>query len=144
MEHFGSHLGAEGRHGDSKWPSKGPAREPKEALEPWEKAGRKSDDFGGTIAWVSDTLAPLGRVPACTGAHFRHLLILLSLVGKGFLKENPGFPEGLPERRENLNRSKNNEAPHANSARSTVADFLHFLNKFGIVYQKQSRANLTI
>ena len=37
-----------GRHGDSKWPSKGPAREPKEVLEPWEKAGRKSDDFGGS------------------------------------------------------------------------------------------------
>ena len=35
-----------GHPGDSKWPSKGPAREPKEVLEPWEKAGRKSDDFG--------------------------------------------------------------------------------------------------
>ena len=76
-----------------------------------------------TIAWVSDTLAPLGRVPACTGAHFRHLLILLSPVGKGFLKENPGFPEGsFRKGKENLNRSKNNEAPHANSAYSTVAD----------------------
>ena len=48
LEHFGSHLGAWGRHGDSKWLSKGPAREPKEVLEPWEKAGRKSDDFGGS------------------------------------------------------------------------------------------------
>ena len=68
------------------------------------------------MAWVSDTLAPLGRVPACTGAPFRHLLILLSPVGKGFLEENPDFPEGLPEKRRNLNRSKNNETPHANSA----------------------------
>ena len=74
------------------------------------------------MAWVSDTLAPLGRVPACTGAHFRHLLILLSPVGKGFLKENPGFPEGLPEKGRDLNMSKNNEAPHANSAYSTVSD----------------------
>ena len=104
-------MGALERHGDSKGLSKGPARESEEFLEPWEKAGRKSDDFGGSRGggafyqggrarlWVSDTLAPLGRVPACTGAHFRHLLILLSPVGKGFLKENPGFPEGLPEKK---------------------------------------------
>ena len=83
---------------------------------------RDSTGARGAHAWVSDTLAPLGRVPACTGAHFRHLLILLSPVGKGFLKENPGFPEGLPEKGRDLNRSKNNEAPHANSAYSTVAD----------------------
>ena len=66
----------------------------------------------------------LGRVPACTGAHFRHLLILLCPVGKGFLKENPGFPEELPEKGRDLNMSKNNETPHANSARSTVADII--------------------
>ena len=47
LDHFGSHVGALERHGDSKWLSKGPAREPEEFLEPWEKAGRKSDDFGG-------------------------------------------------------------------------------------------------
>ena len=68
-------------------------------------------------------MAPLGRVPACTGAHFRPLLFLLPPVGKGFLKENPSFPEGLPEKGRDLNRSKNNETPHANSAYSTVADF---------------------
>ena len=90
----------------------------------WGSPGRRGGTLRRvmTIAWVSDTLAPLGRVPACTGAHFRHLLILLSPVGKGFLKENPGFPEGLPEKGRDLNRSKNNEAPHANSAWSTVAD----------------------
>ena len=76
-------------------------------------------------------MAPLGRVPTCTGAHFRHLLILLSPVGKGFLKENPGFPEGsFRKGKENLNRSKNNEAPHANSAYSTVADFTTCLEKY--------------
>ena len=40
-------MGAWGHHGDSKWPSKGPAREPRELLEPLEKAGWKIDDFGG-------------------------------------------------------------------------------------------------
>ena len=76
-------------------------------------------------------MAPLGRVPACTGAHFRHLLILLCPVGKGFLKENPSFPEGLPEKERDLNMSKNNEAPHANSAYSTVADFSFSEFSFG-------------
>ena len=33
----------------------------------------------------------LARVPACTGAHFRGLLILLPAVGKGLLTENPVF-----------------------------------------------------
>jgi hypothetical protein len=47
LGHFGDHLGPWGRHGDSKWPSKGPAREPREVLEPLEKAGWKIDDFGG-------------------------------------------------------------------------------------------------
>ena len=42
--------------------------------------------------------------------------------GKGFPDGEPGFPEGLPEKGRDLNMSKNNEAPHANSARSTVAD----------------------
>ena len=111
LGHFGDHLGPWGRHGDSKWLSKGPPREPEEFLGPWEKAGRKSDDFGGsrggggqpgqgggTISWVSDTLAPLGRVPACTGAHFRDLLILLSPVGKGFLTENPVFRKDFRKR----------------------------------------------
>ena len=127
MGHFGSHLGPWGHHGDSKWLSKGPAREPRELLEPLEKAGWKIDDFGGpqggdtdfggcTIAWVSDTLAPLGRVPACTGVHFRDLLILLSPVGKGFLTENPVFRKDFRKKGRDLTGSKNNEAPHANSA----------------------------
>ena len=47
LGHFGDHLGPWGRHGDSKWPSKGPAREPRELLEPLEKAGWKIDDFEG-------------------------------------------------------------------------------------------------
>ena len=44
--------------------------------------------------------------------------------GKGFPDGEPGFPEGLPEKGRDLNRSKNNETPHANSAYSTVADFI--------------------
>ena len=48
LDHLGSHVGALERHGDSKGLSKGPARESEEFLEPWEKAGRKSDDFGGS------------------------------------------------------------------------------------------------
>ena len=43
-------------------------------------------------------MAPLGRVPACTGAHFRDLLILLSPVGKGFLTENPVFRKDFRKR----------------------------------------------
>ena len=44
-----------------------------------------------SIARVSDTLGSLRRVPACTGAHFRILLIFWSAEGKGFLKENRTF-----------------------------------------------------
>ena len=36
--------------------------------------------------------------------------------GKGFPDGEPGFLEGLPEKRRDLKRSKNNETPHANSA----------------------------
>ena len=50
-------------------------------------------------------MAPLGRVPACTGAHFRHLLILLCPVGKGFLKENPVFLKDLQEKERELERN---------------------------------------
>ena len=61
-------------------------------------------------------MAPLGRVPACTGAHFRDSLTLLSPVGKGFLTENPVFRKDFRKKGRDLEESKNNEAPHANSA----------------------------
>ena len=61
-------------------------------------------------------MAPLGRVPACTGAHFRHLLIFLSPEGKGFLTENPVFRKDFRKKGRDLTGSKNNETPHANSA----------------------------
>ena len=64
----------------------------------------------------------LGRVPACTEVHFRDMLISLSHVGKGFLKENLVFLEGLPEKGSDLERTKNNETPHASSAPGTLAD----------------------
>ena len=70
LGHFGDHLGPWGRHGDSKWPSKGPAREPKEVLEPWEKAGRKSYDFGGSR----------GGVGACSRFFFAHCFVLFCVV----------------------------------------------------------------
>ena len=76
------------------------------------------DTWAGVIekACVSDTLAPLGWVPACTGAHFRDLLILLSHVGSGRLPEGkPSVREGLSEKGRDLERSKNNETPNANS-----------------------------
>ena len=44
---------------DSKWLSKGPAREPKEFLEPWEKAGQKIDDLGGS-GWLPGAQASWG------------------------------------------------------------------------------------
>ena len=47
--HFGSILKAiwdPGHPENSKWPSKGPAREPTESLEANKKAGWKIDDFG--------------------------------------------------------------------------------------------------
>ena len=50
----------------------------------------KSDFWG--------TLGPLGRVPACTGAHFRILLIFGSAEGRGFLKGNPVFLKDLQEK----------------------------------------------
>ena len=53
LGHFGGHLGPWGHHGDSKWPSKGPAREPRELLEPLEKAGWKIDDVGGPEGGVT-------------------------------------------------------------------------------------------
>ena len=53
------------------------------------------------MAQVLDTLGPLGRVPACTGAHFRILLIFWSAEGKGFLKENPVFLKDLQEKERN-------------------------------------------
>ena len=43
-------------------------------------------------------MAPLGKVLACTGAHFRDLLILLSPEGKGFLTENPVFRKDFRKR----------------------------------------------
>ena len=58
-----------------------------------------------TLARVSDTLGPLGRVPACTGAHFRILLIFWSAEGKGFLKENPVFLKDLQEKERELERN---------------------------------------
>ena len=54
---------------------------------------------------VLDTLGPLGRVPACTGAHFRILLIFGSAKGKGFLKENPVFLKDLQEKERELERN---------------------------------------
>ena len=69
-----------------------------------------------THAQVLNTSGPLGRVPACTGAHFRDLLILPSPVGKGFLTENPVFRKDFRKKGRDLEESKNNEAPHANSA----------------------------
>ena len=56
-------------------------------------------------AQVLDTLGPLGRVPACTGAHFRMLLIFGSAEGKGFLKENPVFLKDLQEKERELERN---------------------------------------
>ena len=58
-----------------------------------------------TLAKVSDTLAPLRRVPTCTGAHFRILLIFWSAEGKGFLKENPVFLKDLQEKERELERN---------------------------------------
>ena len=46
MSNFGSHLVPWEHHGDSKRPSKGPAREARELLEPVEKTGWKRDDLG--------------------------------------------------------------------------------------------------
>ena len=81
-----------------------------------------------TLARVSDTLGPLGRVPACTGAHFRILLIFWSAEGKGFLKENPVFLKDLQEKERELERKRKkkkrrgrkeeeeNKTPHASSA----------------------------
>ena len=54
---------------------------------------------------VSDTLGSLGRVPACTGVHFRMLLIFGSAEGKGFLKENPVFLKDLQEKEKELERN---------------------------------------
>ena len=63
---------------------------------------------GLTIAWVSDTLGSLGRVPALTGAPFRILPISWSAEGKGFLKENPVFLKDLQEKERELERNSKN------------------------------------
>ena len=59
-----------------------------------------------TLARVSDTLGPLGRVPTCTGAHFRILLIFWSAEGKGYPKENPVFLKDLQEKESELRRNR--------------------------------------
>ena len=64
LGHFGDHLGPWGRHGDSKWLSKGAAREPREVLEPSEKAGWKIDDFGGPRGRVNFFFPLLGALLA--------------------------------------------------------------------------------
>ena len=53
---------------------------------------------------VLDTSGPKSRVPACTGAHFRILLVSWSAEGKGFLKENLVFLKDLQEKERELER----------------------------------------
>lgn len=78
------------------------------------------------IAQVMDTLGPLGRVPACTGVHFRMLLIFGSAEGKGFLKKNPVFLKDLQENERELERKrkKNSKTRHHTPAapQCTMAD----------------------
>ena len=54
------------------------------------------------------------------GSTFQRFADFAVTCGQGFPDGEPGFPEGLPEKGRDLKRSggrsKNNEAPHANSA----------------------------
>ena len=84
LDHFGSHLGPWGRHGDSKGLSKGPAREPEEFLEPWEKAGRKIDDFG-----------PPGGVTLGEGRHYSMGPGHFGTPGKGSRLHGSAFQDFL-------------------------------------------------
>ena len=103
LDHFWIHLGTLGDFGGSKWTSKGswkvfrtlPTSRLQNILEEmyfW-RFPEGVVPYRGLMGHtqVLDTLGPLGRVPACTGAHFRNLLFLVYPVGKGFLKKNQGF-----------------------------------------------------
>ena len=106
--------------GDSKWTSKGswmmfwtlPKSRPRKTIEKVIlRVPPGGTDFTGNLwamAQVLDTSGPLGRVPACTGAHLRILLIFWSAEGRGSLKENPVFLKDLQEKERELERKRKN------------------------------------
>ena len=92
LDHFWTHLGLLGYLGDSKWTSKRSWKVfwtlPDARLEKIMKKVISGDPGGRVIdrglmghPQVLDTWGPLGRVPACTGAHFNEFLNLLFPVG---------------------------------------------------------------
>ena len=80
----------------------------------------------------------LGEGSRLHGSAFQGFADFAVPCGKGFPDGEPGFPEGLPEKGRDLEgsggRSKNNEAPHANSAmrHSGGSNFGVFPPKWGL------------
>ena len=65
-----------------------------------------------------------GKGSRLHGSAFQGFADFAVPCGKGFPDGEPGFPEGLPEKGRDLKGSKNNEAPHANSAMRHGGGFL--------------------